>query len=268
MIWYLWHSLETPKTFSVRESLSRYMLSTCLNHRQRLAQKAWTLSHVKRKCAMESLVWHESHWSLSEIRRCFKKVLQGMSLFKILNWKLWSLVSLVVWKALLHASVHSEKSPRCRPSSPSTHLWKAVLVFWTRTINFPYILLGPRMSMSSGGSSSILMSMPKPVIGGCQLVVKSFLHSRGIFALRLNASKKVQGRLNLAEISWWDKSQGSEGWQMSPMVSIPFLCQFFQCMCEVAGPILQLNQRGSLWMAASVVGSKCLAFLQPSNSSL
>lgn len=156
------------------------MLSMFLNHLQ--TPSGLTMSQLKRKCAMESFVWQGSHRSVSLSLRRLRYALQGKTLFKCLYWKLWILVSLVAWKVLVQAAAYSVVFANWRPWSPSSQRRKATLGLWLLGKILVYILLGPRIETSSGGSISSFNSMVLSGLSGCQLLEMDLLHSIGMLA--------------------------------------------------------------------------------------
>lgn len=151
MVWAFGAALGIPKRNCFGDKVSKAKFSTLSNHLQMASQKVWTEWHSKRKCMMESTRPHKSHSSETLMRICFKYLLQGRTLFKILKCRDWSLVSLVALYTLRLASFQSSKSTIRRGSpSSSDQRRNAALLVLACSMKALYIILELAASMSVG----------------------------------------------------------------------------------------------------------------------
>lgn len=81
---------------------------------------------------------------------------------------------------MAQAASHFVLSSSWAPSSPCVHLRRAAFACCLLASSLGYILFGPKLEMTSGGSELSFRSIPVSVMSVCQLLEMFLLQSIGI----------------------------------------------------------------------------------------
>ncbi len=112
------HYRETQIWYILPNYYGFYLILTFVSFFPQFVQKfqnSCVFEQTRKKCCRSSHLSQTLHTLLSLIFLSFSHLLHGIILCKILYWKLWSLVSLHIWKAILKIPFDTDTMASLKP---------------------------------------------------------------------------------------------------------------------------------------------------------